>query len=103
VPTTPSAPRARSGAARRLHPKRAVIYAPDVPKRLATEYRFRRSEGEGSVEVRQRFWLLPADPSLTVPTPLIYADLVASGDPRLAEAAADLRESDALLQRLDRG
>jgi hypothetical protein len=86
-----------------LRPKRAIIYAPDVPKRLATEYRFRRSDGEGGVEVRQRFWHLPSDPSLTVPTPLIYADLVAAADPRLAEAAVDLRESDALLQRLDRG
>jgi hypothetical protein len=86
----------------RLRPKRAVIYAREVPKGLAAEYRFRKSEGEGGVEVRQRFWHLPADPSLTVPTPLIYADLAAPGDPRLSEAATDLRETDALLQRLDR-
>lgn len=88
---------------RRLLPKRAVIYASEVPKKLAVEFRFRKAEGEGGVEVRQRFWNLPVDPSLTVPTPLIYADLVASADPRLAEAAANLRKTDALLQRLDRG
>jgi hypothetical protein len=87
----------------RLTPKRAVIYAPDVPKELAMQYRFRKAEGDGSVEIRQRFWHLPADSSPTVPTPLVYGDLIASGDPRLAEAAADLRENDALLRRLDRG
>lgn len=87
----------------RLRPKRAVIYAQEVPRKLAVEYRFRKPEGEGGVEIRQRFWRFPADPSLIVPTPLIYADLAASADPRLAEAATDLRESDALLQRLDRG
>jgi alkylation response protein AidB-like acyl-CoA dehydrogenase len=89
-------------AGRPPRPKRAVIYAAEVPKGLATEFRFRKSDGEGNVEVRQHFWHLPADLSLTVPTPLIYADLVASADPRLAEAAADLRESDALLRPLDR-
>jgi len=87
----------------RLQPKRAVVYAPDIPQRLATEYRFRKAEGEGGVEIRQRFWRLRAGPSLTVPTPLIYGDLVASADPRLVEAAVDLRRNDALLQRLDRG
>lgn len=87
----------------RLQPKRAVIYAPEVPRKLAIDYRFRKSEGEGTVEIRKLFWRLPLNSSLTVPTPLIYADLVASGDPRLTEAAADLRENDALLRRLDRG
>jgi len=86
----------------RLRPERAVVYAPEVPRQLAAEFRFRKTEGDGGVEVRQRFWHFPADPSLTVPTPLIYADLAASADPRLAEAARNLRERDALLQRLDR-
>jgi hypothetical protein len=86
-----------------LLPKRAVIYASEVPKELAIEYRFRKAENEGGVEIRQRFWNLSDDPSLTVPTPLIYADLIATADPRLAEAAANLRKTDALLQRLDRG
>jgi hypothetical protein len=86
-----------------LRPKRAVIYAQEVPKGLAAAYRFRRAEGEGGVEIRRRFWNFPADLSLTAPTPLIYADLAASADPRLAEAATNLRKNDALLQRLDRG
>jgi hypothetical protein len=87
----------------RLQPRRAVIYAPEVPKTLAMEFRFRRAEGEGGVEIRRRFWSFGSDHSLTVPAPLTYGDLIASDDPRLAEAAADLRENDALLQRLDRG
>ncbi|MFC7278186.1 type IV toxin-antitoxin system AbiEi family antitoxin [Paractinoplanes rhizophilus] len=87
----------------RLRPQKAVLYATEVPRQLAIDYRFRNPHGDGGVEVRQLFWHLPAKPSLTVPTPLIYGDLVASADPRLTEAAADLRENDALLQRLDRG
>lgn len=87
----------------RLRPRRAVLYAPSIPRQLAIDYRFRKPQGEGGVEIRQIFWRLRANDSLTVPTPLIYGDLVASADPRLTEAAADLRENDALLQRLDRG
>jgi len=87
----------------RLKPRRTIIYAPDIPKELAMQYRFRKVEGEGGVEIRHLFWHLPTDSSPTVPTPLIYGDLIASGDPRLAEAATDLRENDALLQRLERG
>jgi hypothetical protein len=86
-----------------LRPARAVIYASRVPKRLAIDYHFFRTDGPGSVEIRERFWHLREDPpELTVPTPLVYADLVASADPRQLEAAADLREHDALLRRLDR-
>jgi hypothetical protein len=52
--------------------------------------------------LRKRFWTIPVlAESDTVPTPLIYADLLADGDPRLIEAAAELRGSDADLRRLD--
>lgn len=86
-----------------LRPGRAVVYAPSVPKRLAIDYRFFRTDGPGTIEVRHRFWHLPEQPaSLTTPTPLVYADLIASADPRLVEAAAQLRERDELLRRLDR-
>lgn len=89
---------------RRLRPGQAIVYASSVPRRLATEYQFRKADGPGNVEVRQRFWTAPDRPSdLVVPSPLIYADLVASGEPRQLEAAAYLREHDALLRRLDRG
>jgi len=89
---------------RRLRPGKATVYASSVPRRLATEYRFRKADGPGNVEVRQRFWTTSDRPSgLVVPSPLIYADLVASGEPRQLEAAAYLREHDALLRRLDHG
>jgi hypothetical protein len=86
-----------------LRPGRAVLYSPSLPKRLAIDYRFFRTDGPGTIEVRQRFWHLPEYPaSLTTPTPLVYADLIATADPRLLEAAAQLRERDELLRRLDR-
>jgi hypothetical protein len=89
---------------RRLRPGRAVVYAREVPRRLALDFQLRKAEGEGDVEIRQRFWRLPDEqPGLTVPSPLVYADLIASAEPRQLEAAAHLREQDALLRRLDRG
>jgi hypothetical protein len=87
---------------RRLRPARAVVYAPEVPRRIALEYRMQKATGEGNVEIRERFWSLPdARTQATVPTPLVYADLIASGEPRLLEAATKLRERDDLLRRLD--
>jgi hypothetical protein len=69
---------------------------------MIAEYRLRKAAGEGDVEVRQRFWHLDdRREELTVPTPLVYADLVASADPRQLEAAAHLRGHDDLLRRLD--
>lgn len=87
-----------------LRPGRAVLYAPSLPKRLAIDYRFFRTDGPGSIEVRQRFWHFRESPaSLTTPAPLVYADLIASADPRQLDAAARMREQDELLRRLDRG
>lgn len=106
-----------------LRPATTVIYADDVPSRLLVEHRLRKAQGPGDVEIRRRFWDFPTPRSLQerpapvapsdapatpdtagllVPTPLIYADLLASGDPRLHDAAQRLRENDDLLQRLHR-
>lgn len=84
-----------------LRPSRAVVYARQLPRQLILDQRLRKADGPGDVEIRDRFWYFPTGRELTVPTPLIYADLVAAADPRLAAAAADLRRSDALLRRLD--
>lgn len=84
-----------------LRPSRAVIYAAEVPQRLVIDHRLRKARDEGNVEIRERFWNFPQPLSLTVPSPLIYADLIASADPRQLEAAAHLRGHDELLQRLD--
>lgn len=86
----------------RLRPSKAVVYAVRVPSPLASQYRFRRVPAAGNVEVRERFWKFDADPpDIVVPSPLVYADLVATGDPRQLEAAAYLREHDAVLRLID--
>jgi len=83
-----------------LRPGKAVIYASTVPKRLAIDYRFQKADDQGNVEIRKRFWHPHLEPStLTVPAPLVYADLIASADPRQLEAATELREHDAFLRR----
>ncbi len=85
-----------------LRPGKAVVYASTLPRRLIIGHRLRKSGVDGNVEIRERFWNFPQPSSqLTVPTPLIYADLVASADPRQLEAAAYLRDHDDLLRRLD--
>ena len=87
---------------RRLRPGRIIIYARRIPTRLAVKYRFSKAADDGNVEVREQFWNFATDPATTtVPAPLIYADLIASAEPRQMEAAADLRERDDLLRRLD--
>lgn len=85
-----------------LIPGRVTVYAPQVPKSLALRHRFQRaSEEDATVEIRERFWFfLSPKPSPTVPTPLVYADLLATGDPRAAEAARYLQEHDEVLRRL---
>lgn len=84
-----------------LLPGRATIYASDIPSKLAIQQRFRRATDDENVEIRERFWSsrLQHD-APTVPTPLVYADLVASGDPREIEAAEYLRENNEVLRRL---
>jgi hypothetical protein len=53
-----------------------------------------RADPEGELEVLDAFWGLPADPAYPdlVPSILIYADLVASVDPRNLEAAKLVKE-----------
>jgi hypothetical protein len=86
-----------------LRPARGVVYVDAVPAAFIAALRLRREDRvDAPVELRRRFWTIPAiGESDSVPTPLIYADLLADGDPRLVEAAAELRGSDADLRRLD--
>jgi hypothetical protein len=87
----------------RLRPARGVLYVDEIPSSFVSKLRLRRdTEPDAPVEFRRRFWnviFLPTD--VTVPTTLVYADLIAHGDPRLVEAAADLRRSDDALRRID--
>ncbi len=86
-----------------LRPARGVVYVDTVPTGFVAALRLRRDDRiDAPVELRRRFWAIPAVAEAdTVPTALIYADLLADGDPRLVEAAAELRGSDADLRRLD--
>lgn len=85
-----------------LKPSRVLVYAPELPRSLILEHRLRKSTDDGDVEFRRRFWSFPNIAGHLAPSPLVYADLIASGDPRLAGVASELRESDDLLRRLDR-
>lgn len=85
-----------------LRTSHAVLYAEEIPENLALAHRWQRSDGkDANVEVRRRFWGYEPQDGLLVPTPLIYADLKASGDERQSEAADRLRESDEVLRRID--
>jgi len=85
-----------------LRPTTATLYAETIPATLIARWQMRRDEQDGTVFVRRRFWRLPEDVPRLVPTPLIYGDLVASGDPRQREHAERLRGHDDRLTRLDR-
>jgi hypothetical protein len=81
-----------------LKPAAATIYlepakARDALDRLVQEHRL-RADPQGQVEILEAFWKLPgadAAPDL-VPPLLVYADLMATLDPRNLEVAKRIRE-----------
>lgn len=75
-----------------------IVYADDLPTRVIRSGRLRRANG-GNVELRHKFWSLP-DEDWLAPSPLIYAELLKSGDGRQAEIAQEMRGSNAVLRRL---
>ncbi|WP_426594909.1 type IV toxin-antitoxin system AbiEi family antitoxin [Cellulomonas sp. McL0617] len=85
-----------------LYPETSTFYVNAVPTPLVARYRMRRDDDAGSVLLRRRFWHRPDDTSALVPSPLIYADLVSSGDPRQREHAERIRRVDDRLVALDR-
>lgn len=87
-----------------LSPRTVTLYADGTPTELFVAHRLRRADADGPVFLRERFWTPPAEASrdALVPTPLIYADLMASGEPRQRDAAARLRGSDDRLVGIDR-
>lgn len=79
-------------------PLSLTVYARAWTPRRAVRHRWRaaRSAAEADVHVRRRFWTAPSGPgegktAPVAPWPIVYADLVATGDPRLAEVAAEWR------------
>jgi hypothetical protein len=89
-----------------LRTARGVLYASQLPRSLLAAHRMKavtRRDDEGFAEVRRTFWSFVVDapgPDLTVPPLLVYADLLAQGEPRLAEAAVELGRTNDALRRL---
>ncbi|MGW7536679.1 type IV toxin-antitoxin system AbiEi family antitoxin [Amycolatopsis sp. NPDC054798] len=89
-----------------LRPASLTLYADRLPTRLIGRHRLARAEKDGNVHIRTRFWRTPwpepSQKSWIVPSPLIYADLLASGDPRQREHGDRIRSADDRLKRIDR-
>ncbi|MGH3859965.1 type IV toxin-antitoxin system AbiEi family antitoxin [Actinokineospora sp.] len=84
-----------------LIPATLTLYADERPRSLIGKHRMVRAEQGGNIHIRRRFWTMPGQPWL-VPSTLIYADLLASGDPRQREHADRIRRGDDRLAGLDR-
>ncbi|WP_326568636.1 type IV toxin-antitoxin system AbiEi family antitoxin [Amycolatopsis rhabdoformis] len=85
-----------------LRPASLTLYADRLPVQLIGRHRLARAENDANVHVRTRFWQAPVPESWIVPAPLIYADLLASGDPRQREHGDRIRSGDDRLKRIDR-
>ncbi len=76
---------------RYLKPEVVTIYMRDLPGRFLAAHRLRTDPG-GNIEVLKAFWNTNCDwtdPGIAHPL-LVYADLLATGDPRNLEAARQI-------------
>lgn len=69
-----------------LRPATATFYAEKIDPRLLVDLRLRPDAG-GNVEIYRRFWTFAGDDAALAPAPLVYADLMATGDGRCIETA----------------
>ena len=82
---------------RYLKPAHFTIYSAEPIARLIAAGRM-RAEGDGNVEILEKFWNFPLDQEVThdipdvVPPILAYADLLATHDSRNAETARMIYE-----------
>lgn len=82
-----------------LRPVTLTLYTNDLNPRLPAINRW-RTDGRPNISIRRKFWTDPyvhsgrknPDKIKPVPSLLIYADLIATGDSRQREAALRLRE-----------
>lgn len=80
-----------------LRPVSLTLYTPTADPRLPVVNRW-RSDGPANIEIRHAFWRAPSGDQPGVqpaPWPMVYADLAASDDPRVRQAAQDWRQSHA--------
>lgn len=83
-----------------LRPETALVYAPPPWHGVIRGARLRRW-ADPTVTVRERFWSPTELGSGTLaPSLLVYADALASGDPREIETAEEMRSTDEGLRRL---
>ena len=87
---------------RHLRSTTATLYVEETPAELVARFRMRRDDADGTVHFRRRFWPQRDPGAVLVPSPLVYADLVSSGDPRQREHAERIRRVDDRLVELDR-
>ncbi|MEE4376832.1 MAG: type IV toxin-antitoxin system AbiEi family antitoxin [Candidatus Competibacteraceae bacterium] len=69
-----------------LRPGTATFYAEKVDPHLQVDLRL-RNDVNGNVEVLRRFWTFTNEDTALAPDPLVYADLMATGDARCIETA----------------
>jgi len=71
---------------RYLRPGAATFYMQKLDPRLLVDLRL-RTDPAGNVEIYRRFWTFNAADAALAPEPLVYADLMATGDGRCIETA----------------
>lgn len=76
---------------RYLRPGAVTLYAAKVEPRLLVDQRL-RADPAGDVTVYRRFWNFDAPDRALAPAPLVYADLMATGDGRCIETAKMIYE-----------
>ena len=74
-----------------LRPGLATMYGRSMDNRFLLTHRLRR-DPKGNVELRRRFWTFEGEEPGLVPMVLVYADLLATGEPRCIETAGLLQE-----------
>lgn len=69
-----------------LRPGAATFYTEKIDPRLLVDLHL-RTDANGNVKIYRRFWTFDGDEAGLAPTPLVYADLMATGDGRCIETA----------------
>jgi hypothetical protein len=75
-----------------LRPGTATLYVEKIDPRLLIDLKLQIDAREGNVEMLQRFWTQPGPQPGIVPLPLVYADLMATGNARCIETAKLVHE-----------
>jgi hypothetical protein len=78
-----------------LRPGTLTLYVRQLDPKLPLRQRW-RTDGEPNVDVRRKFWHSPTPATISpedglAPWPIVYADLLASDDPRVRDVAREVR------------